>query len=270
MLEPGQGRGPDNIIGVAEGASDFCLTSVHHYLTARQTVGGDLAARFVAVVVRRSPIAAIVRADSPVSAPADLAGRRIGGLPNKPHTAEFLATLRHLGHPLPEHVPLAGQDPAAALAAGDIDALVEFVDALPRLRRLVGADLRAVPVGLPVYASGLVAADRLPDELVGRMRVALVSALHAQREHPSRGLDDLVRRFPEIRPAEALEGWRLIEPYIFEGGRPGVMDVPTWQQTLELLCAARGLSPPDVTAVHRPWAAADATAHAAAGPHSAS
>ena len=62
---------------VAAGENDFCLTSVHHYLTARAQ-DGDLTCRFVAVVVQQSPLAAIVADDSPLRHPADLAGRRSG------------------------------------------------------------------------------------------------------------------------------------------------------------------------------------------------
>lgn len=251
VLEPGRGRGPDNIIRVAEGGSDFCLTSVHHYLSAREQAGGDLAARFAAIVVRHSPLAAIVRLDSPITAASDLAGRRVTGSPDKPHTAEFLATLRELGLGVPESVALDPEEARGALADGDVDALVEFVDALPRLQRLAGTALRAVPVGLPIYASGLVAADRLPDELVARMRAALVAALQAQRDDPERGLDALVQRFPEIRPDEARAGWRLMEPYVFSGGEPGAMDEATWHTTLTLLCAARGLEVPEPAKVYR-------------------
>lgn len=251
FLEPGRGRGPQNIVRVAEGDSDFCLTSVHHYLSALQQSEGGLTARFVAIVVRHSPIGAIVHAESPVVTPDDLEQRRIAASPDKPHGSEFLMTLRHLGYAPSELVELAPEDVGAGLARGEVDALVEFVDALPRLRRLAGCSLRAVPVGLPIYASGLVAADRLSDELVDRMRIALVRALRSQRADPKGGLAELVHRYPEVSAADAVEGWQLIEPYIFGGNRPGEMDTAEWHETLRLLCRARGLPMVEPDRVHR-------------------
>lgn len=235
---------------MAEGVSDFCLTSVHHYLTARETAG-DLAARFAAIIVRRSPVAALVLDSSPLTTPADLQGRRVTGSPDKPHMQEFAASLQRRGLDGCEPIPMEAAEAREALVAGRVDALIEFVDALPRIRRLAGAALRAIPVGLDVYASGLVAADRLPAELVGRMREAVVASLVAQRANPEGGVDELVRRYPEARAEEAREGWRLVEPYIFDDERPGSMDQAGWRRTLDVLCTARGLDPPAPETVYR-------------------
>src|SRR5205085_1586672 len=86
------------------------------YLSARAE-RGDIAARFVAMVVQRSPIGALVAASSPWRAPADLAGLRVGGDPTNPQVIEFLATLDHLGIARPTLVELdAPAAPAAGLA----------------------------------------------------------------------------------------------------------------------------------------------------------
>lgn len=252
FVEPGAGRGPENVLDVAHGDRDFCLTSVHHYLTALNKADGPLAARFVAVLVRHSPVAAIVPDDSPMTRADDMAGVRISASADKPHGAEFLAALRHRGHNPPELVSHDPERQHAALAHGEVAGAVEFIDAMPRLRRLVGCRVRAVPVGLPVYASGLVAADRVPDGLVTRVRTALVAALRAQRHEPQANVDDLVSRYPDIRADEATEGWQLIEPYIFTGAGPGAMHEHEWQQTLEHLCTARGLNIPRLYEVYRP------------------
>ncbi len=243
--------GPENIRRVAAGDRDFCLTSVHHFLTARGEAG-DLPARFVAVVVQRSPIAALVPAGSHISSPLDLGGCRLGANPDNPHSDEFLASLRHRGVGAPRLVPMDEADARLALGRGDVDAIVGFVDGLPRISRLVGDRLRAVHVGLDIYASGLVGADRLPVETIARMRAALVLALQRQRSHPQRGLAELCRRYPQTLPAEALEGWRLLEPNIFTGIEPGSMDPRRWETTLTFLSAARRIPCPPPHRVYRP------------------
>lgn len=253
--------GPDNVRQVAAGERDFCLTSVHHFLTARQR-WGDPDARFVAVVVQRSPLAALVPVASDIATPADLAGIRLGGSGDPNHTIEFLATLDRLGIGRPSSVTPADANAWAPLAAGDLDAVVGFVDALPRARRLSGLALRPVPVGLDVYASGLVAADRLDHDTVVRMRSALVVALSRQREDPCRGVEELCRRYPDIIAEEAVEGWRLLEPNVFAGPEPGSMAVGRWEKTLTFLSTARGLAQPVAERVYRPELAGVAAAPA--------
>lgn len=251
IVDPESGRGPDNILRVAEGERDFCLTSVHHYLTALNKVGGQLLARFVAVVVRHSPLAVIVSEDAGLVGTSELHRLRVAASSDKPHGAEFLATLRARGDEPPEVVPLGSEETGSAIANGDLDGLVGFIDALPRWRRLSDRPLRAVPVGLPVYASGLVAADHVSEDVVGRMRTALIAALQSQRDSPDTGVTDLVARYPGIVPEEAVEGWRLIEPYIFGEEEAGTMNVDEWRETLGFLCAARGLPTPAAEQVHR-------------------
>lgn len=242
--------GPENIKQVAGGDRDFCLTSVHHFLTARAEAGG-LAARFVAIVVQRSPLAAFVPEQSPITEPHQLAGVRLGGSADANHTLEFLATLAHLGIGAPTPVTMVGPEAHVALGAGEVDAIVGFSDGLPRSSRLAGVPLRAIPVGLDIYASGLVAADRISFDTVARMRAALCEALERQRQDPRSGLDEMCLRYPETVPDEALEGWRLLEPNVFTGAEPGSMAPSRWEATLAFLTAARGLPRPDPDSVYR-------------------
>ena len=259
---------------MAAGGSDFCLTSVTHYLTARAQAGGpgnveaggpgnveaggpgnvdagDLPARFVAVVVRRSPMAGLVAADSSLHTPGDLAGRRLGGPEQSRLVAEFRAGMEELGLAPPELVPLDYGLAPAAMARGEVDMVCDFVDLLPRVRRQAGIAVRAVPLGLDIYSSGLVAADRLPDDVVARMRAAVAAALERQREDPKAGLDELARRYPDADPLEALEGWALAEPNIFTGSPVGSSDARTWARTIAHIAGAHGLPAPDPETVYR-------------------
>lgn len=251
ILDPS--GGPDNVARVASGGSDFALTSVNHYLSAVAR-HGELAARFVAVIVQRSPIGALVAARSALREPADLAGARIGGDPASPQLIELLASLDHRGIGAPEVVEILDPGHArAALARGEVDAIPALVDALPRRRRQSGIDLRAIRAGRDdVYASGLLAADRFSDEEAWQVRRAVVAAVESQRRRPSAGLDTMDARYGDDRTEDAPEGWELLEPYVFTGDAVGSMDEDRWATTLDFLCRIRGLPRPVAASVYRP------------------
>jgi len=250
ILDPS--GGPDNVARVGSGDSDFALTSVQHYLSARAEHGA-IPARFVAMVVQRSPIGALVPATSDLSGPADLAGCRVGGDPANPQVVEFMATLDHLGIDRPALVEVAPGNGPAVLGRGEVDAIVALVDALPRRRRQAGIDLRAIRVGRDdVYASGVIAGDHLPDELVAKVTAGVVAALEAQRGTPESGLTQLADRYGDDRTDDAPEGWRMLQEFVFTDVPTGSMDAGTWATTLEFLCRARGLPVPAPESVYRP------------------
>ena len=258
LLDP-PGGGPENIERVGAGGADFCLTSVAHYLTARARLG-DVAARFVAIVVQRSPMAALVAEDSTLMAPADLAGCRLGGPSDGGLLADYQASLDHLGIGRSALVPMDYLEAWHALARGEVDAVADYVDVLPRLRRVSGAAVRAIPLGVNVYSSGLVAADRLSDEEVADMCAALVVALERQRVNPEEGVDALQRRYPETDRDAALEGWSLVEPNIFTDVPTGSMSADRWAATVRFVSGAHGLAPVPPESVYRPALAGVPTA----------
>ncbi len=236
---------------MAAGGAEFCLTSVSHYLQARAQ-SGALAALFVAVVVQRHPMAGIVRADSPLVEPADLAGERAGGPADSALVAEYRAGMESLGLTPPVLVPVDYALAPAALGRGEVDVVPDFADLVPRTRRQAGVPVRAVPLGIEVYASGLVAADRIPTDVVERMRSALAAALVRQRQDPTSGIEQLEARYPEVDPADAVEGWQLVEPNIFTGVDPGSMETGRWADTIAWTAAAHGVDAPEPPTVYRP------------------
>lgn len=242
---------------MAEGGADFCLTSVGYFLRAlsdravsdRAVSGAPLPARFAGIMLQHTHMAAIVAADSPLRAPSDLPGRRVGG---GPFVVDYQGCLRALGLGPGEEVPMDYLDAPAALARGEIDAVADFVDTLPLTRRRAGVPVRLIPFAVEIYGSGLVAADRLPPSVVARMRAAMAAALERQRQDPERALPELRRRYPNADPEGALEGWSVIEPHIFTGVEPGSMEPARWEATIAHLCAVHGFSAPGPDQVYRP------------------
>jgi NitT/TauT family transport system substrate-binding protein len=249
LLEPAPGA--ENVRRVAAGGSEFCLTSVAHYLRARAQ-SGDLAARYVAVVVQRSPMAGLVRADSALATPADFSGRRLGGPADSALVAEYQAALDDLGLPRSELVAMDYGKAPPALGRGEVDAVADYVDLLPRTRRQAEVPVRAIPFRLPIYSSGLVAADGVPADVVDRMCAAIVVALEHQREDPAAGVAALVGRYPEVDPGEAVEGWSLVEPNIFTEDPVGSMDAERWGATIRFTTTAHRWPAPPPDTMYRP------------------
>ena len=253
LLDPA--AGPENIRRVSDGGADFCLTSVTHFLRARARFD-DLAARFVAVVVQRSPMSALVPAGSPLAEAADLAGCRLGGPADSHLVADYQASLDHLGLGRSELVPMGYLEAWGALADGSIDAVADYVDVLPRLRRAAGIEVRAIPFGIEVYSSGLVAADRVSADQVAAMSEAIAAALERQRQHPDDGVEALQRRYPDVDRAAAMEGWALVAPNIFTDAPTGSMTPERWSRTIDFVSTAHGLPPASPEQVYRPALAA--------------
>jgi ABC-type nitrate/sulfonate/bicarbonate transport system substrate-binding protein len=243
--------GPENVRRVATGGSEFCLTSVSHYLRARARFG-DLAARFVAPIVRRHPIGGLVAAESSWRTPADLSGRRVGGSGDKALLAEYQAALRHLGLEPGVVVETSYADAPAALARGEIDALPDFVDLVPRTTQQAGIPVRAIHFGLDVYGHGLVAADRVPAETVARMIDAVAAALERQQQQPRTGFGAMAARYPEANLDFAEEGWRLGEGNIFTGEPVGSSTPEGWAATIAYTAAAHNVPAPPAETVYRP------------------
>lgn len=225
---------------VAAGDADFALTAVPYLLAAQTAARGALPVRFAAVAHQRNPIVGIVHEDSDLREPADLPGARAARWSMPWFAQEYAGALRHMGLGRPAIVETAG-DLDAALEAGEIDVIPTWMDMTLHHRRS-GLPLRAIPLDIDVYATGLVAADRLPLELVARMRDALVAGYELCREQPALGIAAFRRRFPDISEQHARANWSLFEPYAFDGAPPGAMEADRWRATIEYTAATHGLA----------------------------
>lgn len=138
-----------------------------------------------------------------------------------------------------------------ALGQGEVDVLADFADLVPRIRRQAGVDVRAIRAGVPVYATGLVAADRLDDDVVARLRVALTDVLAKHRADPSAALDEFNRRYPGVTAAEALESWTYAAQSIFTGPPVGEMTHAGWEATRNHVERVHGWAVPAASDLYR-------------------
>ena len=237
------------VTAVADGEADFALTSVAYLLAGQAAADGQLAARFAAVFHQRNPIAALVASDSRLRSQADVSGPKVAGTGSW-FVQELDGALASLGLE-PLIVVDAPRDVRAALGAGEIDVIPGWVDMPPSYSR-EGLEIRAIPLDVDAYSTGLVAADRLPLELVFRMRDALAAGYHVQREHPELGIEALRRRSPGISEDHLSTAWSVFEPYAFDGPGPLAMDAERWQATIDYTAATHGLPALGAEQVYRP------------------
>lgn len=204
------------------------------------------------MVHQRSPLAAIVAVESDVERPADLAGRRLarsaatGWLPD-----ELVACLAEQGIAPPEIVPVAYGEPPRALGRGTVDIMATFLDTTTLQQPTSGIATRAIHVGHEIYASGIVAADRVSGDVVDRMVLAIRAAFERQQREPEAGIDEFCRRFPSTSPVRARETWGLLAPFVFTGRPVGSMDDGRWTETIAWLAGVHRLAVPLPSTVYR-------------------
>ncbi|MDQ3357007.1 MAG: ABC transporter substrate-binding protein [Actinomycetota bacterium] len=246
---------------VGSGHVDFALTSVAYALAAQTELDGRLGARFAAVSHQRNPIAAIVRDDSGLECPADLQGSRAARWSMPWFAQEYAGAMSYMG--LDPSVIVDSPRPDAQLERGEIDVIPTWVDmTVNHVDK--GYGVRPIGLDIETYSTGLLAADRLPLELVTRMRDAFVAGFELQLEQPQLGITAFQRRFPDISERHIRDSWSLFEPYAFDGDEPGAMHADRWETTIEHTAATHGLSPFAGERVYRPQLLAPAVEYAAA------
>lgn len=215
------------------------------------------------MVTQRTPLAAFVVAGRPTAAGVvperarDLGGARLAGSPDKSALArELVAHLGAQGAEPGELIDVPYAEGMSALARGEVDAVADFIDLLPRMRRRVpGSTVRGLRLcddGAESYGSGLVASDRFvresPDIAV-RVMDALREAWDATRADPEAGVASFRQRYGEVDPAVVVECWRETERLIF-AGEPGAIDPARLVATLERSATVHGLPMPEPTSTY--------------------
>ncbi|MDQ3630833.1 MAG: ABC transporter substrate-binding protein [Actinomycetota bacterium] len=244
---------------VGAGQADFALTSVVYLLAAQTEAAGSLPVRFVATAHQRNPIAGVVREDSGLRTAEELAGARTARWSMPWFAQEYAGALDFMGLAAPVMVDTPGElDPA--LGSGDVDVLPVWIDdttqaGLQGMRlhhRGAAFDVRAIALDIPVYTTGLVAADRMPSDVLASMRDAYLAGYHLQRAQPELGLAGFRRCFPSVSEEYARANWALFEPYAFDGVPPGSMNAGRWQETIAHTAKTHGLSTFPGDRIHRP------------------
>ena len=235
---------------VAAGAADFALTSVAYLLAAKTAAGGSLPVRFAAISHQRNPICALVRAESNLRSPEDLAGMRAARWSMPWFTQDYAGALAHMGIEPPTVVDRC-EDLDGALGRGDIDVMPTWTDMVFHHRN-AGFPLRVIPLAIDVYTTGLVAADRLAPDLVARVRDAFVAGYNLQVAQPELGVAGFQRHFPEISEEHIRSSWSVFEPYAFDRVAPGTMDAERWETTIRYTAKTHGLPEVPGERLYRP------------------
>lgn len=230
----------NRVEAVASGHADFALTAVAYVLSAQTDCGGRLPVRFVAISHQRNPTVALVRADSDLHEPADLQGARVARWSMPWYASELTGALAHLGLESPVIVDTGGRNLDAALGRGEVDVIPTWMDWLTFYDRNTVVPVRIIPLDIEVYATGLIAADRLPLELVIRMRDAFAAGHDLHKNEPEVAIAGFRRFFPEISEEHIRANWSLFEPYAFDRP-PGSMDQVRWRDTIAHTAETHGL-----------------------------
>lgn len=197
------------------------------------------------MVARRSHLAAFAvdgrpaGHGRPIETFADLDGASVLAAPGSGLWREYDALLAGIGaKPGPS---VESRRTFHALAAGEVDVGLEFLEMLPRYQAAAekqGVRVRALPfyeAGLDVYGSGLVAGLRLIEtrpELVRRTVAAVAEALAATRDDPWPGAVGMRDQYRGVDPERAVAAFEIGQPLVFFDDAVGEMDAEGWERTI--------------------------------------
>ncbi len=202
---------------LAAGRAQFAILDIHDLGIARER-GLDLVGAMP--LVQRPLAAVIVRRDSGVRRPADLAGRTVGvtGLPSDEAVVDSEVSADGGDPALVKRVTI-GFDAVSSLAAGKVDAATGFWNAEAVALRRQGVPIRVFKVdryGAPPYPELVLVTTRKTAEERPRLVETMVDATRrgyalAVRD-PGRALDDLLAEAPALDRAEQAAQLRVLRP----------------------------------------------------------
>ncbi|MEA4943804.1 MAG: ABC transporter substrate-binding protein [Propionicimonas sp.] len=248
---------------IAAGQEDFVLAGADEMLQARES-GADLVA--VATYYRQYPVQLIVPDAGDITSLADLRGKRIG-VPGRFGSSWFaLLVALHTAGLTTDDVDVVeiGYTQRAALATGNVDAVIGFTNNDLVQFQLAGVAVRALPIadGTPPLVGASLVTTRAylaaNPELVRGVAEAMVDGINAAAQDPDRALAVTQTQVPGLS-GEALEAARATLTATLaimtdsQGRTDGRLDLDAWQAMAAFMLDAGLLTAPaDVAAATAP------------------
>lgn len=253
--------GADQFGALVAGQEDMLMSAGDEAIQARAQ-GVDIV--YVAEVFRKYPVALIAPADSNIASVEDLAGKKVG-IPGE-YGASYiglLALLESAGMTKDDiQIESVGFTQAQALLAGQVDAIMGYINNEPIQLQKAGMETRTFPVSdaLPIVSNGLVAMAGYLDDNPDQARAIVEATLKGVQfaiDNPEETVEISKEYVPtlddEQQAADALEVLQASIPlWQADGEALGSSDPEAWQQTADFL-QANGLlaNPVAVADVYR-------------------
>lgn len=251
------GQSEQLFTAIAAGQEDLVVAGGDEMLQARSQ---GVPLRSVATLYQQYPVVLIVPEDSPITSPADLAGRSVG-IPG-PFGETYFGLLALLGAAgLSEadvDVQYIGFTQQAALAAGHVDAVMGFVNNDAVNFASAGTAVRTIEIPpaadgvTPLVGIGLGVLDETaearPDEVAAVVEATLRGAADVVAD-PAAAVEVAARYVPDLdrpeRQAAALATLEATVPLYGEAAALGAQDGATWAAMVAFM-TERGLLEADV------------------------
>lgn len=236
--------GADQFGALVAGQEDMLMSAGDETMQARAQ-GVEIV--YVAEVFRKYPVALIVPAGSDIATLADLAGKKVG-IPGE-YGASYTGLLALLASADMTkddiQIESVGFTQAQALLAGQVDAIVGYVNNEPIQLQKAGMETRNFPVSdaLPLVSNGLVAMEAYLEENPDQARAIIAATLKGVEfaiENPEETVEIAKEFVPtledEQQAADALEVLQASIPlWQADGVALGSSDPAAWQQTADFL-----------------------------------
>jgi NitT/TauT family transport system substrate-binding protein len=220
---PGKGA-TDSITKVATGVADFGEAGLDAVLAAK--IQGEVPVKVVMPLFTVAPDGLMTTTQSGIRSLKDLEGRSVATSPFTSSNGPWPFLLRLNGID-PEKVRLVKADPAALvpmLAAGQVDAIIQFVNNGPLVRTVLRESNKEIVVlpwsqyGLEGYSNSISVSDKTlatRRDLVVRFTRALRKAIVVTRDDPALAVAALKKAIPQTDADTAEAVARATLPLMF-------------------------------------------------------
>ncbi len=248
-IEPG-GFELDSIKLVATGVNDFGVTGADQLLLARAK-GVPIVA--FAMILQRTPVGWMAKADSGITTPKDFLGRKVGAKYGTNTEILFDALFRKLGLDPGKVKRVPVKFDIMPLLTGQVDVLPVYVNAEPVWAENQGVKVVTIlpsDYGVNLYGNVYFTTEKMikkQPKLVQAFCSGILEGWTWTAEHPEEAAKLLVQANPKLKEAEQLKVLRRTIPFLklADGTlKVGWMNDEGWRATRDLL-AEGGMLPAD-------------------------